>query len=132
MDSQLYISLHHDQESIVALSEAISWLSSILVSPQEQVNYQLETAHISVNDDAAKPVRKQLKQIIQASDAFILLIGAKTYKSYWVNWEVETAKRLNKPSISLRIRDTYITPDTLYSADYKSVPHFVNLSWFHP
>ncbi|WP_034527098.1 TIR domain-containing protein [Secundilactobacillus oryzae] len=112
MSPQFYISMSQDLESNRALTELLDWLAT------DSINYQVNQSHLPFSAFSSGPVRRKIRQHIRACDYFLVIISQNTYKSNWVNWEIEAALRLHKPLLILRVRDTYITPDALYKTEY--------------
>jgi hypothetical protein len=42
------------------------------------------------NDKRAKPVREELKRLLDKATKMVILVGETTHKSQWVDWEIRT------------------------------------------
>ncbi|MBG3873568.1 TIR domain-containing protein [Staphylococcus sp. mip270_02] len=74
---------------------------------------------ISIKSDDAYYIKARIKEKIKSSDKVICIIGENTHTSDWVNWEIDTAKELNKPIVAIKINRLYHTPTRLYNNDVK-------------
>jgi len=56
-----------------------------------------------------------ISRYIGEATYFLVIIGAKSYKSQWVGWEIEKAIDLGKRIIAVKIDREYQTPSSLYN-----------------
>ena len=42
------------------------------------------------HDPRSRPVRKEIKKLLDKATRMVVLVGDSTHKSYWVNWEIRT------------------------------------------
>lgn len=42
------------------------------------------------HDPRSRPVRKEIKKLLDKATRMVVLVGDLTHKSYWVNWEIRT------------------------------------------
>lgn len=68
---------------------------------------------LSVDSDDSEVIKREIYKKIDASDVFLCLVGAETYKSRMVKWEINTASSLNKPIVAVKIDKSYTTPEEL-------------------
>ncbi len=85
---------------------------SFYTEDEEQVNLlryqgansdQLEFTDYSVKEPFDEKWKAQCEERIQRSTVVVVPIGAETYQRPAVLWEIETAHRLGKPVIGMRI-----------------------------
>mgnify|MGYP002067170478 CR=1 FL=1 len=80
-------------------------------------NSALEFADYSVkipyNSTNAAYIRTQIAQKISASSVTIVLIGATTYSSTWVKWEIEKSDELGNKVIGVKLPSAGSTPSAL-------------------
>ena len=63
------------------------------------------------DDVRAAPVRKELKRLLSNATKMLVIIGETTYRSKWVNWEIQTFydKKNNLPGdTTKRIKGMYV------------------------
>jgi len=62
------------------------------------------SADVSINSTNAAAIKSVLSRFINEATYFLVIVGAKTYKSAWVKWEIEKAVELNKRIIAVKDR----------------------------
>lgn len=68
----------------------------------------------SVNSLEAAPIKRVISQKMSNSDCILVIVGAKTYLSTWVAWEIEKAVELGKKVVAVKIDASYTSPTALY------------------
>jgi hypothetical protein len=75
----------------------------------EFFDYSVREAFDSIN---APYIRSQIKPRITAASVTICLIGAKTYTSRWVDWEIRVSKEAGNKIIGVRLDSNSTTNPT--------------------
>lgn len=70
-------------------------------------SFDLRSPSVPVNSEAAAPIRRVLTQKLRQSEILLVLVGARTKDSAWVNWEIERAKQ---PDLRLRLAAVKLSP----------------------
>lgn len=116
MLGKLFVSYRADDEG--------SRYKNLLVGWSKNPNYNFfdikfedTSIGISINSTNAYYIKQRIKEKIKESNKVICIIGKNTYSSEWVNWEIETAKELNKPIVAIKISKFYETPSSLFNKD---------------
>lgn len=77
-------------------------------------NFEDHSADVSIDSNDAAAIKRAISAKINNATYFLCLVGKNTYKSSWVDWEIEKAVELKKKIIAVKIESTYTTPDKLY------------------
>lgn len=72
------------------------------------------SADISVNSTNAAAIKSTISRYINEGTVFLVIIGAKTYQSDWIKWEIEKAVELRKKIVAVKIDRENITPTGLF------------------
>ena len=68
---------------------------------------------VSVDSDDAAAIKRVISARINQSTHFLCLIGTKTHKSNWVDWEIKKAIELNKKLIAVKINKDNTSPSAI-------------------
>ncbi|WP_326514892.1 TIR domain-containing protein [Staphylococcus hominis] len=118
MLGKLFVSYRADDEGSRYKNLLVGWSEN----PRLQffdIKFEDTSIGISINSTNAAYIKRRIKEKIKESDRVICIIGRNTYDSEWVNWEIETAKELNKPIVAIKINRFYDTPLALYNKNVK-------------
>jgi hypothetical protein len=72
------------------------------------------SADVSINSDKAGTVKSVLSRYINDATTLLVIVGKKTHKSDWVNWEIKKAVELKKRIIAVKTDRENTTPTELY------------------
>ncbi len=86
------------------------------------------SADISINSVRAATIKSVLSRYINECPRFLIIIGSKTHKSSWVNWEIEKAHSLGKKIIAVKTNRSNITPLGLYGIGASWAMSFTHLA----
>jgi hypothetical protein len=56
----------------------------------------------------AEKFKKETEKLIKESDIAVVLIGKNTYRDKWIDWEIDTAAKLGKPLLGIKIHGSWI------------------------
>jgi hypothetical protein len=62
------------------------------------------------NSTRAEYIRSQITPKIRACSVLVCLVGAQTYSSSWVDWEIRAAAALGKKVVGVRLSSTRTDP----------------------
>lgn len=68
---------------------------------------------VSVDSDDAAAIKRVISARINSSPRFLCLIGKKTYKSDWIDWEIKKAIDLKKKLIAVKINKDNTAPSAI-------------------
>ena len=68
---------------------------------------------VSVDSDDAAAIRRVISARINQSPRFLCLIGKKTHKSNWVDWEIKKAIELKKKLVAVKINKDNTSPSAI-------------------
>lgn len=68
-----------------------------------------------INSEDASRIKAGITSKMNNSTYCLVIVGEHTYKSEWVNWEIENASRLGLQIIAVKIDKSYETPLSLYN-----------------
>lgn len=90
---------------------------NLMVAWSQNASFDLEfydsSVDVSVNSEAAAPVRRVISQRIRASDIILCIVGEETYTSEWVAWELEKADELDKKFVAVKTSRSNTSPSAL-------------------
>ncbi len=89
---------------------------------------------VSVNSQDAAYIKRVIKGKIEDSDALLVIVGKETYKSDWVEWEIEKAYELDKNLIAVKTDNSNTSPNAIFgkgaswakSFTFESIKNAVN------
>lgn len=70
---------------------------------------------VSVNSVNASYIKTVISRAIDDSKYFLVIIGLKTYRSAWVDWEIRKAISMKKRIIAVKIDRNYQSPNAIYN-----------------
>jgi len=71
------------------------------------------SADVSVNSSDATAIKRVISRYINEATYFLIIVGEKTHKSAWVNWEIEKALELRKRIVAVKTDRENVSPDAL-------------------
>jgi hypothetical protein len=83
---------------------------------------------ISVNSTSARYIKTVIVNAIRAVPYFLVIVGAKTYKSNWVAWEINKAVEMNKRIVAVKTDRLNRSPDELMGVGASWAMSFTYLS----
>ena len=75
------------------------------------------SADVSIKSTNATVIKRAISAKINNATYFLCIVGEKTHKSDWVEWEIDKAVELNKKIVAVKTSSTNTTPDNLYGVD---------------
>lgn len=118
MLEKLFVSYRADDEGNRYKNLLVAWSEN----PNKnffELKFEDTSIGISINSTDAIYIKRRIKAKIKESNKVICIIGENTHTSDWVNWEIDTAKELNKPIVAIKIDKFYHTPTRLYNKQVK-------------
>jgi len=73
-----------------------------------------QSVTVAVDSYAAGPIKRVISAKISDATGFLCIVGEKTYRSSWVDWEIKKAVELRKKMIAVKTAKDNTTPDALY------------------
>lgn len=64
-------------------------------NPDFEFEFDQRSPDIAINSTNAQTIQSALTTMMKQADYFLVLIGAKSYKSSWMNWEIQRAKQVD-------------------------------------
>jgi hypothetical protein len=68
------------------------------------------SADVSINSKDATAIKSVLSRYINQGTIFLVILGKKTHKSAWVNWEINKALELGKKIVAVKTERENISP----------------------
>jgi len=68
---------------------------------------------VSVNSEDADYIKRVIKDRINSTSHFLCIIGRQTYKSGWVEWEINTASNLYRKIIAAKTEQSNTSPNEI-------------------
>ena len=69
---------------------------------------------VSVNSTDANYIKQVITNRIKSSNHILVIIGGKTHKSGWVEWEINKAYELGKKIIAVKTYSTNDSPNAIF------------------
>ena len=69
---------------------------------------------VSVNSTDANYIKQVITNRIKNSNQVLVIIGAETNKSGWVEWEINKAHELGKKLVAVKTNSTNTSPDSIF------------------
>lgn len=100
-----------------------------------EIEFYDQSVKESINSANAAYIKSVIKDQIRRSSVTLCLVGTTTYKSAWVEWEVETSVESGNKIIAMAINglDSVITPQVLkdygiivWKWDYEHLTRLIN------
>ncbi|WP_342480023.1 TIR domain-containing protein [Paenibacillus sp. FSL L8-0340] len=81
-------------------------------------NFSFEdgSTDVSINSFDEAAIKRAISRRMNQCDVFLLLVGEKTHKSSWCNWEIEKAKELGLILVAVKISYSNTSPTGIYNA----------------
>ncbi len=86
------------------------------------------SADVSINSTDSAAIKRAISAKINNATYFLCIVGAKTYNSSWVKWEIEKAVALNKKIVAVKTSSTNTTPNALLGVGAKWAMSFTEPS----
>ena len=67
----------------------------------------------AINSTNAAYIKSKIKPLITGASRLLCIIGEKTHKSDWVEWEINTAITNKKKLIGVKVSKDYTSPDAI-------------------
>ena len=71
-------------------------------NPNFDFSFDQRSPSVAINSTEAGPIKTALTKKLKEADVLLVLVGAKTKDSDWVNWEISRAKT-DEPGLKLRL-----------------------------
>lgn len=112
MNNKIFVSYHHDEEDNYYKWLLVAWSKNH--NGYFDIKFQDESVGVSINSEDAKYIKSVISDRISSSGRFLCIVGKNTYKSDWVNWEIDKAVELGKPVVAIKLNNSNTTPIPLY------------------
>jgi hypothetical protein len=109
MSKKIFISYDYDNDKHYK-NLLLAWDSN----KEFDFNFYDTSIDVSVNSKDVSYIKSVIKERIKASSIFLLLVGEKTSKSNWIEWEINTAIELQKELVAVKIDNEYSPPSNIY------------------
>ena len=74
-----------------------------------------QSADVSIQSTNQLTIKRAISAKINSSTYFLCLVGANTWKSNWVAWEIGKSKELGKRLVAVKITPENVTPNGLFN-----------------
>lgn len=101
MTVHVFLSFDNDDSRLVELFRGQVKNDKLVL---EFADYSLKDP---INSQNAEYVKREIREKIRRSSAIICLVGRSTYRSRWVEWELETGHDMGKCLIGVRLHSDY-------------------------
>lgn len=108
MSTELFISYDYDNDKHYK-NLLVAWDSNDLFD----FEFYDHSVDVSVNSDDANYIKRVIRDKISQCTHFLCIIGQETWKSDWVEWEIEKAVELGKKIVAVKIDNGYTSPSAI-------------------
>lgn len=112
MSNKLFVSYRADEEGTRYKNLLVAWSEND--NGYFDIKFEDTSIGISINSSDANYIKRRIREKISESETVIVLIGENTYKSEWVEWEIEKAYELNKKLVAVKIKNSYTSPSAIF------------------
>lgn len=105
---KVFISYEYDNDKQYK-DQLLSWDANKLF----EFTIHDHSVDILINNTNGTTIKSVLSRFINESTYFLVIVGEKTHKSTWVQWEVEKAVALNKKIIAVKTDRENTSPEAL-------------------
>lgn len=111
MSKKLFVSYHSSTEDTRYKNLLVAWSASD--SGHFDIKFDDTSVGVSINSNNATYIKSVIKDKIEESATFLLLIGKDTHKSDWCKWEIDQAIALKKKIVAVKIDSSYTSPSNV-------------------
>lgn len=108
MSVELFISYDYDNDKHYK-NLLVAWDSNDMFD----FEFYDHSVDVSVNSEDASYIKRVIKEKISQCTHFLCIIGEYTWKSDWVEWEIEKAVELRKKIVAVKIDNNYTSPSAI-------------------
>lgn len=112
MGKKVFVSYHSDSEGTLHKNLLVAWSKND--NGHFDIKFNDTSVGVSIKSDSADYIKRVIKNRINDSDVFLILIGENTHKRVWCNWEIEKAIELKKKIVAVKINSNYTSPLKLF------------------
>lgn len=92
------------------------------------IEFEDASTDVSINSEDPAAIKRAISRRLKTCDKIIVLIGKKTHKSSWCEWEIDKADELGLPFVAVKIESSNTTPSNLYGKGAKWANSFTKKS----
>lgn len=111
---KVFISYDYDQDKTYK-NLLVAWAGN---NANHFRNFKFEdgSTDVSINSTDTAAIKRAISRRMAQCDVFLLLIGSKTHKSEWCNWEIEKAKELGLVLVAVKLDTSNTSPPEILNA----------------
>ena len=106
---KIYVSYDYDNDKHFK-NLLTAWSANSMFEKFEFIDV---SADISINSNDPTVIKRVISAKINTSSHFLVIVGSKTHKSSWVEWEIDKAVDLEKRIIAVKTDRFNQSPDVL-------------------
>lgn len=105
MSTELFISYDYDNDKNYK-NLLVAWDANDMFD----FEFYDHSVDVSVNSEDANYIKRVIKDKISQCTHFLCIIGASTWESEWVDWEIRKAVEMGKRIVAVKIDNSYSSP----------------------
>lgn len=107
---KVFVSFDHSEDLLYK-----NLLKAWSTNPTFEFEFDQRSPDVAINSQSAPVIQATLTTMMKQADYLLVLIGAKSYNSSWMNWEIQRAKHTDVKLRLTAIKLNYynITPTDL-------------------
>ncbi len=100
MARRIFISYEHDGDKAF-----VNGIRGLAANPNIDIQFYDESVRTAIDSYNATYIKSKIKPMIDRASILLVIVGRNTHSSKWVEWEVNTARLLNKEIVFMRRKD---------------------------
>ncbi|MDD4913090.1 MAG: TIR domain-containing protein [Sideroxydans sp.] len=81
-----------------------------------ELEFEDVSTDVSIRSDNEAYIKRVISDKIKQCDVFIVLVGKKSHRRDWINWEIAKAKEYGKKIVAIKGKRSHTSPEELLSA----------------
>lgn len=106
---KVFVSFHYENDRNYK-----NLLQAWNLNPNFEFGMNDQSISTPINSNEASRIKAWITKKMNGSKYILVIVGKDTYKSEWVNWEIEKAHELGLNIVAVKIDKSYQTPSALY------------------
>lgn len=108
---KIFISYYHDADRNYK-----RLLTAWSANDKFELEFEDVSTDVSIRSDNEVYIKRVIADKIEHCDVFIVLVGKKSHRRDWINWEITKAKEYGKKIVAIKEKRSHASPKELLSA----------------
>jgi hypothetical protein len=108
---KIFVSYYHDADKHYK-----RLLTAWSANDKFELEFEDISTDVSIKSENTAYIKRVIADKIKKCDVFVVLIGKKSHKREWINWEIAKAKEYGKKIVAIKEKRSHASPEELLSA----------------